>query len=181
MRIIGGLYKRRLISWPDDINIRPTKDRIREAIFSALNSVEGFLVLDLFAGSGSFGLEAISRGANKVYFVDHSNCAIKCVKDNVEALDIPSHKYEIIQKDSYSAINAFADNTKFDLIFLDPPYKEGKYLDLISFINEHNLLNKNGIITIETDQRFDFSNLANFSNKEYKYGEIFVYILRKLL
>lgn len=181
MRIIGGIYKRRLIFWPDDINIRPTKDRIREAIFSALNDIENYTVLDLFAGSGSFGLEAISRGAKKVYFVDHNNCAIKCIKDNVGSLDIPSFQYEIIQKDSYVAIGDFVSKTKFDLIFLDPPYKEGKYLDLISYINEQDLLNKNGIITIETDQRFDFSNLANFSNKEYKYGEIFVYILRKSL
>lgn len=180
MRIIGGTYKRRLIVWPDDQSIRPTKDRIREAIFSSLNNVDDFVVLDLFAGSGSYGLEAISRGARKSYFVDKNKIAIRALNESVNSLKIPNSQYEIIEKDSYNALEIFKNNhQKFDLIFIDPPYKEGKYKEIIDFINKNELLNENGVLVVEINYALDFSYLETFLNKEYKYGEIFVYILRK--
>lgn len=180
MRIIGGTYKRRLIVWPDDQSIRPTKDRIREAIFSSLNNVDNFIVLDLFAGSGSYGLEAISRGAKKTFFVDKNKTAIRAMKESVSSLKISNNQYEIIENDSYQTLETFkVSQQKFDLIFIDPPYQEGKYIDVINFINDNDLLNINGALVVEINKPLDFSYLESFSNKEYKYGEIFVYILRK--
>ena len=87
MRIVGGKYRHRLISFPDDMaHTRPTKDRIREAVFSALGDISGYRVLDLYAGSGAMGIEAISRGAKHCYFVDKNNIAINCVKENLNSL-----------------------------------------------------------------------------------------------
>ena len=93
MRIVGGKYKRRMIEFPEEqsknYETRPTKDRIREALFNALgNTMEDEVVLDLFAGSGSLGLEAISRGASKAYFVDARKEAIQAIRHNVTSLDI---------------------------------------------------------------------------------------------
>ena len=83
MRIVGGKYRHRLISFPDDMaHTRPTKDRVREAVFSALGDINGYRVLDLYAGSGAMGIEALSRGAKHATFVDISPLAIKTIKAN---------------------------------------------------------------------------------------------------
>ena len=98
MRIVGGKYRHRLISFPDDMaHTRPTKDRIREAVFSALGDINGYRVLDLYAGSGAMGIEALSRGAKHATFVDVSALAIKTIKDNITSLKIDPSEYEIIK------------------------------------------------------------------------------------
>lgn len=177
MRIIAGKYKRRLIFWPEDISIRPTKDRIREAIFAILNDIEGKTFLDLYAGSGSIGLEAISRGAKKVYFVDKGVPAIKCINENVKALNIVED-YEILKMEDVDALNKFIkEDIKFDIIFLDPPYKEGKYEEIIHFILDNNLLNTYGIIIAESDRKLLLNHPLIIKNKEYKYGDIIVTFL----
>ena len=87
MRIVGGKYRHRLIEYPNDAShIRPTKDRIREAIFNALGDISGLTVLDLYAGSGAMGIEALSRGAEKCYFVDKNYIAINTIKNNLSSL-----------------------------------------------------------------------------------------------
>ena len=97
MRIVGGKYRHRLITWPDDAaHIRPTKDRVREAIFSALNDISDFVVLDLYAGSGAMGIEALSRGAKCAYFVDKNNIAISTVRQNLRDLKV-DEEYKIIK------------------------------------------------------------------------------------
>ena len=174
MRIIGGKYKRRLIYWPMDPNIRPTKDRIREAIFAALNDIEGKTFLDLYAGSGSMGLEAISRGAKKVYFVDKGVPAIKCVTENIKALNI-TEEYEILKMDDMDALNIFKEKgIQFDIIFLDPPYKEGQYEEVINYILDNNIVASSGIIIAESDRQLIVNNPLINKEKQYKYGDILV-------
>ena len=174
MRIIGGKYKRRLIYWPMDPNIRPTKDRIREAIFAALNDIEGKTFLDLYAGSGSMGLEAISRGAKKVCFVDKGVPAIKCVKENIETLGI-TEDYELLKMDDMTALNSFKEkNIQFDIIFLDPPYKEGRYEEIIDYILNNNIVAPHGIIIAESDHQLIINHSSIIKEKQYKYGEILV-------
>ena len=133
MRVIAGKYRHRLLTWPDDAkHIRPTKDRIREAVFGALGNIEGKLCLDLYSGSGAMGIEALSRGASKSVFVDNNQVAIKTTKDNIKSLGIPSFEAEVLALDDISAIDYLEKNKyKFDLVILDPPYKEGKYSDII--------------------------------------------------
>ena len=134
MRIVGGKYRHRLISFPDDAeHTRPTKDRVREAIFSALGDINGYRVLDLYAGSGAMGLEALSRGAGHATFVDISALAIKSIKENVTSLKIPENEYEIIRNKDVLAIESFKQKElQFDLVILDPPYEEGKYEDIVN-------------------------------------------------
>lgn len=178
MRIIGGKYRHRLISFPDDMaHTRPTKDRIREAVFSALGDINGFQVLDLYAGSGSMGIEAISRGAKHAIFVDISSLAIKTIKDNISNLNIDSSDYEIIKNNDLAAIESFKQrNLKFDLVVLDPPYEQGEYEKIVELLVDYNLLNENAIIVMETNRAITLENIDYQKNKEYHYGEITIYI-----
>ena len=183
MRIVGGKYRHRLIDYPDDMeHTRPTKDRIREAIFSALNNIEGYEALDLYAGSGAMGLEALSRGAKKVTFVDVSGLAIKTVKSNIASLKIPTEEYELIKDKDVNALAIFKQrNQKFDLVFLDPPYETGEYEKIVSLLYEHDLLSKNAILVLESNRPIVLENLDYEKNKEYHYGEIIVNIIWRSL
>lgn len=174
MRIIAGKYKRRLIYWPEDISIRPTKDRIREAIFAALGDIENKTFLDLYAGSGSMGLEAISRGTRKTVFVDKGLSAIKCIKENIALLNI-KEDYELLKMDDESALKLFKENNiQFDIIFLDPPYKEGRYEEIIEFILNNNIIASHGIIIAESDHQLIIDHPLIAKEKQYKYGDILV-------
>lgn len=176
MRVIAGTYRHRKLAWPNDNSIRPTKDRVREAIFSALGDISGISFLDLYAGSGAIGIEAISRGASFVDFVDRNINAIKCIKQNISSLRIDSNLYHLHQGNDIDILSHFIINNKsFDIIFLDPPYKEGKYQEIINMILEYNLLNENGIIVTESDKELNL-NIECKKTKKYKYGEIFVNI-----
>ena len=116
MRIVGGKYRHRLISFPDDMaHTRPTKDRIREAVFSALDDINGFRVLDLYAGSGAMGIEALSRGAKHTTFVDISPLAIKTIKGNLDSLKVDNKEYSIIKNKDVLALDSFKDNKKQSL------------------------------------------------------------------
>ena len=178
MRIVGGKYRHRLISFPDDAtHTRPTKDRVREAIFSALGDINGYRVLDLYAGSGAMGLEALSRGASHATFVDISSLAIKAIKDNVTSLKIPENEYEIIRNKDVVAIEYFKQrNTQFDLLILDPPYDEGKYEEIVNQLLSNNLLSEKAIIVMEANRVINLENIEYQKNKEYHYGDIVVYI-----
>ena len=176
MRIVGGKYRHRLISWPDDqINTRPTKDRVREAVFSALGDISGATVLDLYAGSGAMGIEALSRDAGFCYFVDIAPIALKTIKANINSLSIPQEEYMVISRKDVDAIS-FIDK-KVDLLILDPPYKQGKYNEIIEACK--NILSDKHIIVCEADHKLTFNGSEYSKIKEYKYGEILVTILWK--
>ena len=123
MRIVAGKYRHRLIEYPNNAEyIRPTKDRIREALFSALGDINGLTVLDLYAGSGAMGIEALSRGASKCVFVDNNQIAYKTVKNNLNNLGIED--YELIFDEDKKALELFkSKGYKFELVILDPPSK----------------------------------------------------------
>ena len=176
MRVIAGNYRHRKLVWPSDTSIRPTKDRVKEAIFSALGDINSLTFLDLYAGSGAMGIEAISRGASYVDFVDKNINAIKCIKQNINTLRIDSNFYHIHQGNDIEILSHFIiNNKKFDIIFLDPPYKEGKYKEIVDMIIEYNLLNENAIIITECDKENKLD-IECRKTKSYKYGETFVNI-----
>lgn len=181
MRIVGGLYRHRLIEYPNDsLNIRPTKDRIREAIFSALNDINNFVTLDLYAGSGAMGIEAISRGAKENYFVDINPIAIKTIEKNVKNLQIPQQFYKILNISDVEALDLFnKNNSKFDVVFLDPPYAKGEYGKIIDLLFENNILSEHGIIVTESNYLLDIKEEKFSKTKNYKYGDIYVSILRR--
>ena len=177
MRIIAGKYRHRLISYPENNpNIRPTKDRVREAIFSSLGDISGKVVLDLFAGSGSMGIEALSRNAKQCHFVDISDLSIKVVKDNIKALGIDNAF--IYHMDYEAALKHFHEKgLVFDLIILDPPYASDKYIKIIEDIRDLSLLSEKGVIVVENDSNFNYDDFAFNKVKRYHYGKSNVDIL----
>ena len=176
MRIVAGKYRHRLIEYPNDISIRPTKDRIREALFSALGDITNLEVLDLYAGSGAMGIEAISRGAHRCTFVDYYPVAIKTVKANLTNLDISNYEL-IFDKDFNALAKLKEENKKFDLIILDPPYKSETYIEVINYLLTNNLCNSHARIVTECNHELDFNGVTYEKKKEYRYGEIIVNVL----
>ena len=176
MRIVGGKYRHRIIAWPDDqTNTRPTKDRVREAVFSALGDISNFVVLDLYSGSGAMGLEALSRDAKFCYFVDIAQIALKTIKSNLLTLSIPSENFAVIARKDVDAIKSI--DKKIDLLILDPPYKQGRYNEIIDECRE--ILSENYVIVCESDKKLSFNEVDYRKIKEYKYGETIVTILWK--
>jgi 16S rRNA (guanine966-N2)-methyltransferase len=127
MRIVAGLYGGRRLTAPAGSETRPTSDRVREALFSVLGpSIQGARVLDLYAGSGALGLEALSRGAQSAVFVDRSRKAIAAIRANLEALGITAEVRPIEARAALRA--ASARHEAYDLVFLDPPYRRAAEL-----------------------------------------------------
>ena len=178
MRIVGGKYRHRQIIYPNDMeHTRPTKDRIREAIFSAIGDITNYEALDLYAGSGAMGLEALSRGAKRCAFVDISNTAIKTIKENISNLKINEQEYLLIKDKDINALKTFKDKgIKFDIVFLDPPYEQGDYQAIIDILIKDNLLSDNYIIVIEANQEVTLENIEYSKKRDYHYGEISVFI-----
>jgi len=180
MRVISGTYRHRKLDYPENNpSIRPTKDRIREAFFSSLGNISNKTFLDLYAGSGSMGIEAISRGADKVTFVDYDSEAIDYVKRNAASLKIED-QCEIIKSKDLDALKKFIyEQKKFDIIYLDPPYESNCYDEALNYIFEGELLTEKGIVAIESNRKIDINPLWNVSIREYHYGEVQVVVLRR--
>ena len=154
MRIISGSFKGKKILEPKDIKTRPLKDLTKESIFNIIihskkfkMNLENSIILDLFSGVGSFGIECLSRNVKKVIFVENYNGVLPLLKRNLENLNL-NEKFSVLEHDIYEG-NIFSKlKNKFDIIFLDPPYKDKNLDKLLIEINNHKILNKNGIIII---------------------------------
>ena len=159
MHIFAGLYKKRSLKTPKGSNTRPTTGIVRQAVFNIIqNHVEGVAFLDLFAGSGAMGLEALSRGAKYSVLVEKDRHALQCIDHNVEHLGV-SGKVKILRLDVMRAlINLSSSTASFDIIYADPPYMQLEEDELLSqqvvkFIGQHSLLKKDGWFFIEEDKR----------------------------
>lgn len=162
MRIIAGKYKRRNIKTLESYDTRPTKDMVKEAIFDSIQINEGDTFLDLFAGSGAIGIEAISRGANKVVFNDNNIKAVYIIKENLKSINETA---EVYNEDSLVLLKDLKES--FSYIFIDPPYIYDKYDDLIDLIKHNNLLKDNGSIILEVNKD---TVIKHKVFKEKKYG-----------
>lgn len=118
MRVVAGQYKGRRLHAPRGRRTRPTADRVREAIFSILGDMEGLRVLDLFAGSGALGIEALSRGAREAVFVDSARGAAAAIERNLDGIDA---RARLVRRDALAFLRGAGDGT-YDLVFVDPPY-----------------------------------------------------------
>ena len=159
MRIISGNFKGKKILQPKDIKTRPLKDLTKESIFNVIKHSNKFSikfetsqVLDLFAGTGSFGIECISRGVKHVTFVENYKNILTILKKNLTNLK-SAKNYLIIEKDIINNFNLNELKKKFDIIFLDPPYKETKLYEIISSITSQRILKQNGIIIIHRHKK----------------------------
>jgi len=177
MRIISGKFKGKKILEPNDLNTRPLKDLTKESIFNIIKhsnkftiNLENSEILDLFSGTGSFGIECISRGAKFVTFVENYEGILPILKKNLANLKSASN-YLIIEKNIFNNLNLKEFKKQFDIIFLDPPYKEKELNNLLSFLINDKILNQNGIIIIHRHKK-QIDSLPNQINilEEKKYG-----------
>lgn len=163
MNIISGKYKRKKIKGFDIDGTRPTMNRVRESLFAMISPyLKDAVVLDLFAGSGLLGIEALSNGAKKVYFVDKNPLSIKIVKENLVNVE---EEYELLNMDFLLALKKI--NAKFDIIFLDPPYKNHLINKALLEIEKNNLLSSNGIVICEYEDEEVKSELEVLKEKKY--------------
>ena len=147
MRIIAGTLRGRRLAVPPGDRIRPTLDRVREALFSSLGDrVEGARFLDLFAGSGANGMEALSRGASSAVFVDDHAASLKCIRQNLAALGLEG-KATVVRYSLPEGISRL--DGAFDLIYADPPYDFGQYESLLEHIQQEGCLQEGGSVIIE--------------------------------
>ena len=180
LRIIGGKYRRLIIDAPNVNTTRPTTDKVREALMSALGGdVYDAVVLDLFAGSGALGLEALSRGARECYFCDNNKIALSTIKNNIEKLKIEEECHVIFGGYKTTLERLKEQGVIFDLVFLDPPYKlKNTYLEVVSFLLDNNMLSDNAVIVKEGDNPFIEDDRFT-SHKAYRYGIVNVMIERR--
>lgn len=176
MRIVAGTFKSRIINAPIGLTTRPSSDKTRQAIFNVIAPyIYEAIVLDVFAGSGALGLEAISRGAKHATFIDIDENAIKCINENINLLKV-NDKTKVINGD-YKVISSLSS---YDVILLDPPYNLDVFDDFLNIINQYNLLNDNGVIVYESDYAHSIKQGINgFTVKVKKYGIAYVNFLYK--
>ena len=175
MRVISGKYKGMKLDGFNISGTRPTMDRVKESIFSIIQDyIKNSIVLDLFAGSGSLGIEALSNYSKYCYFVDNNNEVIKVIEKNTLKIE----NLSILKYDYKEALKYFKENNiKFDLIFLDPPYNLNLINSCIALISEYHLLNDNGIIVCEFEneviKRDDYK---LFKEKKYGTKNVNIYV-----
>lgn len=177
MRIISGIYKGRNIKGFDIDGTRPTMERVKESLFAMIqNNIKDKTVLDLFSGSGNLGIEALSANAHFAYFVDKNYIAYKTILENLKM--IGAENYKVINSDYKEALHYFKNNNiKFDVIFLDPPYKDNLINPSIALIDEYDLLNDGGLLVCELEKEEINCNYSLY--KERTYGSKIVKIYKK--
>jgi 16S rRNA (guanine966-N2)-methyltransferase len=160
MRVIAGKYKSRRLNAPPGMHTRPTSDRLRETLFNVVApSIEGSVWLDLFAGTGAIGIEALSRGARSVYFVEAAGLAAKTIRKNLQTLEI-AEGVEVIEREVSNALRMLdSQAVACDFVFLDPPYRKmGEYEQVMGFLSQSQLLSPQSVVIAEHDKRFDPGN-----------------------
>ena len=177
MRIISGLFKGKKILSPINLQTRPLKDLVKESIFNIINhspklliNIQNSTILDLFSGVGSFGLECLSRGSEHVTFFENYDGVLPILKKNLLNLEL-NNEYEIFENDIYDNNFLSNFNRKFDIIFLDPPFKDKNIQHLLLKIKNLKILNENGIIILHRhkSENDDFSNICKIIEQK-KYG-----------
>ena len=171
MHIISGKYRGKKLKGFEVDGTRPTMDRVKESLFGMIQSYVGdSRVLDLFAGSGALGLEAISNGAREAYLVDNNFEAIKVIRDNIKNMD---DDIKVIKSDYKKFLKE--TNEKFDIIFLDPPYRKGLMGKALRVIEERDLLNEGGLVVCEYEYDDFETNLDLFKEKSYGFKKIKIF------
>lgn len=179
MKVISGLLKGRIIDGYDINGTRPTMDRVKESLFGMIQDyIKDSVVLDLFAGSGQLGIEAISNGAKTCYFTDNNNEVIKVLNKNISNLNI-KNKSKVLQTDWKKFLNECGNNNiKFDIIFVDPPYDYQVYEKILEKVSTLNLLNKDGLIILEHHNlkfKEKYNDLILFKEKKYGNKSVNIY------
>ncbi len=169
MRVITGTARGRKLQEPANMDIRPTTDQVKEALFNIVQfDLEGRRVLDLFGGTGQLGIEALSRGAAACTFVDESKASVDIIKENLRRCQLQG---EVVRGDSLEFLRRCG---RYDLIFIDPPYGKGLENQALERIAAFDILAKGGIICVETRRETAVAPMPEGygRTKEYRYGKI---------
>lgn len=172
VRVISGSARGLKLNTPGDDRVRPTTDRVKESMFNIVQDwVYDSQVLDLFAGSGALGIEALSRGASQAVFCDNSLDSIKIIKSNIEKARVVDRS-KIVSGDYKRCLRDMeAKNQSFDMIFVDPPYYEGLFEEVLDTIRSCKILKKDGIVIVEHDAKRPIGQVEGLEvYKEKKYG-----------
>lgn len=177
MRIISGKYRGKEVFGYQLEGTRPTQDRIKESLFAMIqNEVRDAKVLDLFAGTGNLGLEALSNGARHCTFVDNNQKAVQTIKKNIHNLNIPTDQHKVILSDYQAFLNQ--DKESYDVIFLDPPYRYTVLPELLNDLVTKEKITSGGIVACEYEQGNlieSVQNLVQIKDRKYGYKRITIY------
>ncbi len=178
LRIIGGLYKHRLINQPSLETTRCTKDIAKEGLFNSLGDITNKSFLDLFSGSGAIGIEAFSRGAKPVVLNEIDREAKRTIMRNLMGLGIT--EIDVYGLDALKCIDELSKKEMvFDIVFLDPPYKFKINNDYLNNMINKKITKNTTIFIIESDYNLDINDFANFNIKILKYGKTYMNILKR--
>lgn len=160
MRVVAGTARRLLLKTPEGLDIRPTTDRIKETLFNILQAdIPGCVFVDLFSGSGSIGIEALSRGAKKAYFVDNSPKAIACIQQNLNSTRLAEHAF-VLKQEACSALDSIQRRKQeeaVDIVFMDPPYDCGHEKPALAVLGKVSYVTEDTIVIVEASLDTDFS------------------------
>lgn len=173
MRVIAGSARHLLLVAPKGDATRPTTDKSKETLFNCLMPyIGGARFLDLFAGSGAIGIEALSRGADTCVFIEQGKEAISCINKNLETTKLLS-RAKVIKGDCFGSLKMIEGREKFDIIFLDPPFNKGLDASVFEYLADSSLLDEEGIVVAELSNETDYTYIEElgfeiFKLKQYK-------------
>lgn len=170
IRVIAGSARRLMLKTPQGYDTRPTSDKVKETLFNILAPYiySDTCFLDLYAGSGSIGIEALSRGAGRAVFVEKGREAVACIKENLKTTRFED-KATVMNTDALSALNRLEGREMFDIIFMDPPYNNEYEKDVLDYLAGSSLLNEDALIVVEADNTTDFDYLDELGFEVVKY------------
>lgn len=180
MKVMAGKYKGRIIQMPK--GIRPTQQKVRKALFDILGDIKGISFLELFAGSGAIGIEAISKGAKEVVFVERNKRCVSIIKKNLSLIGYPS--YEIIRTDVFKAIQRLnREGRSFEVIFSDPPYHQNLAKKTLQTLSIYDILAPNGLLIIEHFNKTVLPRQSGYLElfKQKRYGDTVISFYKRSL
>lgn len=180
MRVIAGEKRHLLLKTVDSDQVRPTTDKIKETLFNIIQfKLQDIVFVDLYAGSGAIGIEALSRGAKKAYFIDNNKFAINIIKENLNNTKLYD-KSIVLYKDAKNALLYLDEiNEKIDILFMDPPYDKDLYYDCFKILKETNIIKEDTVIIIETSLEdnvdkvcelgFEITRIKEYKNQKHTF------------
>ena len=184
IRIIGGRFRGKKLKVPAGQKVRPSGNRVREALFSMLEHLidwPEFTVLDLFAGSGALGIEALSRGAKRAFFVESSKSHLFILRENLKDCGFKKDTAMVIQGSSLDWIRRFSDTGNFCLVFIDPPFQEGHYESVLSILASLRSVHSRLVLSVESPKSMELQLPSEFCKIKRKiYGNVAIQLLEKI-
>lgn len=180
MRVIAGIYRHRLLVAPEGLATRPTLDRVKVSLFNILQPyLHNARVLDLFAGSGALGIEALSRGASMVVMNDVSSSAQHAIRTNLLSLHI-QEQVEVFSKDYLACLSHLASQkAQFEVVLLDPPFEAGFYENILTQLHQLDLVVPGGVILVECPKPMKIDVLQEWFQRNYYYGDVQLRLYRR--